>query len=42
MKELVGTSFLGIFFATFWLTFAYGIFRWIKRGELPEAPPLKS
>ena len=41
LKELVGTSFLGIFFATFWLTFAYGIFRWIKRGEPPEAPPPK-
>ena len=41
LKELVGTSFLGIFFATFWLTFAYGVFRWIKRGEPPEAPPPK-
>ena len=40
MKELVGTAFLGIFFATFWLTFAYGIFRWIARGEnQPEPPP---
>ena len=36
MKELIGTSFLGIFFATFWLTFAYGVFRWIKRGENPD------
>jgi hypothetical protein len=41
IKELVGAIFLGIFFATFWLTFAYGVFRWIKRGEPPEAPPLK-
>jgi hypothetical protein len=41
MKELVGTMFLGIFFATFWLTFAYGVFRWIKRGESPEEPPAK-
>ena len=41
MKELVGTMFLGIFFATFWLTFAYGVFRWIKRGEPPAAPPPK-
>ena len=41
MKELVGTSFLGIFFATFWLTFAYGVFRWIKRTEPPEASPPK-
>jgi hypothetical protein len=39
MKELVGTGFLGIFFATFWLTFAYGIFRWIKRSETLNEPP---
>jgi hypothetical protein len=39
MQDLVGTMFLGIFFATFWLTFAYGIFRWIKRGEQAEEPP---
>jgi hypothetical protein len=38
MKELVGTMFLGIFFATFWLTFAYGIFRWIKRSETLDEP----
>jgi hypothetical protein len=41
MKELIGTAFLGVFFATFWLTFAYGVFRWIKRGEPPEEPPPK-
>ena len=41
MKEMVGTLFLGIFFATFWLTFAYGLFRWIKRGEMPDQPPSK-
>ena len=41
MKEFVGTSFLGIFFATFWLTFAYGVFRWIKRTEPPDEPPPK-
>ena len=41
MKELIGTSFLGVFFATFWLTFAYGVFRWIKRAEPPAAPPPK-
>ena len=29
----------GIFFATFWLTFAYGIFRWIKRLERADEPP---
>jgi hypothetical protein len=23
------------------LTFAYGVFRWIKRGEPPAAPPPK-
>jgi len=39
LKELVGTAFLGIFFATFWLTFAYGVFRWIKRAEQPAEPP---
>jgi hypothetical protein len=39
MKELIGTAFLGVFFATFWLTFAYGVFRWIKRDEPPEEPP---
>jgi hypothetical protein len=33
MPSLVGNLFLGIFFATFWLTFAYGIFRWIRRSE---------
>lgn len=38
MKELVGTMFLGIFFATFWLTFAYGIFRVIKRSETVDEP----
>jgi hypothetical protein len=42
MKELVGTMFLGIFFATFWLTFAYGLFRWIKRAEPPDETPPKS
>ncbi len=41
MQELIGTMFLGIFFATFWLTFAYGLFRWIKRGEMPDQPPPK-
>src|SRR5438093_13760757 len=41
MRELVGTMFLGVFFATFWLTFAYGVFRWIKRGEEPDTPPPK-
>jgi hypothetical protein len=41
MKELVETMFLGIVFATFWLTFAYGIFRWIKRSETGNDPPPK-
>jgi hypothetical protein len=41
MQDLVGTMFLGIFFATFWLTFACGIFRWIKRGDPPEEIPPK-
>jgi hypothetical protein len=39
MQDLVGTMFLGIFFATFWLTFAYGVFRWIKRREQATEPP---
>ena len=39
MKELVGTAFLGVFFATFWLSFAYGVFRLIKRGEQATTPP---
>jgi len=42
MKELVGTMFLGVFFATFWLSFAYGVFRLIKRGEQATAPPDES
>lgn len=46
IKELVGTAFLGVVFATFWLTFAYGVFRWIKRDEhAPEPrddPPTKT
>lgn len=42
LKDVVGTMFLGIFFATFWLTFAYGIFRWIKRLERAEEPPSKA
>jgi len=42
MKELVGTMFLGIFFATFWLTFAYGLFRWLKRADPPEESPPKA
>ena len=37
---VTGNAFLGIFFATFWLTFAYGIFRWIRRMDSePIAPP---
>ena len=36
----MGNAFLGVFFATFWLTFAYGIFRWIRRTDSAEmAPP---
>ena len=36
----MGNAFLGVFFATFWLTFAYGIFRWIRRADSAEmAPP---
>ncbi len=42
MKDLVETMFLGIFFATFWLTFAYGIFRWIKRAEAQESSTPKA
>jgi len=41
MREVVGSLFLGLFFATFWLTFAYGVFRWIRRAESqgPTAEP---
>ena len=41
MVELLHAGVFGVIFATFWLTFAYGVFRWIKRGEPPEAPPPK-
>ena len=41
MKDLVPTLFMGVIFATFWLSFAYGIFRWIKRAEPPAEPPPK-
>src|SRR5436853_4765268 len=34
--SLMGNSLLGIFFATFWLTFAYGIFRLIRRTDSME------
>src|SRR6185437_13392305 len=33
LADALGSLFLGLFFATFWLTFAYGIFRWIRRTE---------
>jgi len=36
LVSVMGNAFLGIFFATFWLTFAYGIFRWIRRTESAE------
>jgi hypothetical protein len=35
MGTLLANSFLGVFFATFWLSFAYGIFRWIRRSDAP-------
>lgn len=41
MGNLLGSMFWGVIFATFMLSFAYGIFRWIKRAEPPEAPPPK-
>jgi len=41
MIELVRTGVFGVIFATFWLSFAYGIFRWIKRAEPPDEPPPK-
>ncbi len=40
--ELLRAGVFGVIFATFWLTFAYGVFRWIKRGEPPEEPPPKA
>jgi hypothetical protein len=36
---VTGNAFLGVFFATFWLTFAYGIFRWIRRTDSEQTPP---
>ena len=42
MKDLVPTLFMGVIFATFWLSFAYGIFRWIKRAEPPDEPTPKT
>lgn len=39
MKDLVPTLFMGVICATFFLSFAYGVFRWIKRGERSEEPP---
>jgi len=41
MIDLLRAGVFGVIFATFWLTFAYGVFRWIKRGESPEEPPVK-
>ena len=38
MRDVVGSLFLGLFFATFWLTFAYGVFRWIRRTGSSETP----
>jgi hypothetical protein len=35
----MGPAFLGVFFATFWLTFAYGIFRWIRRTSSAGTSP---
>ena len=46
MKDLVPTMFMGVICATFFLSFAYGVFRWIKRGEQatesPDEPPSKA
>jgi hypothetical protein len=42
MKDLVPTLFMGVICATFFLSFAYGVFRWIKRVEPPEESPPKS
>lgn len=40
MKDLVPILFTGVICATFFLSFAYGVFRWIKRGEpSDELPP---
>jgi hypothetical protein len=39
---VTGNAFLGVFFATFWLTFSYGIFRWIRRMDSAEMPPPNS
>jgi hypothetical protein len=39
IRDLAEHLFPGILFATFWLTLAYGIFRWIRRSEeqIPDA-----
>jgi hypothetical protein len=39
MSQVVASGFLGVFFATFWLTFAYGIFRWIRRTQTAQTVP---
>ena len=39
---VTGNAFLGVFFATFWLTFAYGIFRWIRRTDSAGVTPPNS
>ncbi len=41
MVELLHAGVFGVIFATFWLTFAYGVFRWIKRDEPEEEAPPK-
>ena len=39
MQSLVADLIFGIVFATFWLTFAYGIFRAIRRSESETTQP---
>jgi hypothetical protein len=39
MRTLLENSVFGVIFATFWLTFAYGIFRWIRRADSADPTP---
>jgi len=41
MTDLLRALFMGVICATFLLSFAYGIFRWIKRSETVHEPPPK-
>ena len=42
LLAVMGNAFFGVFFATFWLSFAYGIFRWIRRNDSARTVPPNS